>query len=241
MYLGGFQDPSPIIRNEVLHLSKVIWAIIMESERAALIQKLRNQGIKNLDVLECINTIPRHLYVDESYVHRAYRNRPLPIDKGQTISQPYIVALMTEQLLEGSNLEVGNTQKVLEIGTGSGYQTAVLARLYEKVYSIERIHTLMNRAKKINQSFGLENVIYRNADGWLGWPEEAPFDGIMVTATCQSVPDILIEQLKVGANLIVPIGEKYAQILYRISKTDNDYDQEPLCAVSFVPMLKGCC
>jgi len=105
----------------------------MESERAALIQVLRNQGIENLDVLECINTIPRHLYVDESYIHRAYRNRPLPIDKGQTISQPYIVALMTEQLLEGSNLEVGNTQKVLEIGTGSGYQTAVLARLYEKV------------------------------------------------------------------------------------------------------------
>ena len=110
MYLGGFQDPSPTIPNEVLHLSKVIWAIIMESERAALIQVLRNQGIKNLDVLECINTIPRHLYVDESCIHRAYRNRPLPIDKGQTISQPYIVALMTEQLLESSNPEVDNTQ-----------------------------------------------------------------------------------------------------------------------------------
>ena len=141
----------------------------MESERAALIQVLRNQGIENLDVLECINTIPRHLYVDESYIHRAYRNRPLPIDKGQTISQPYIVALMTEQLLEGSNPEVGNTQKVLEIGTGSGYQTAVLARLYEKVYSIERIRALMNRAKKsINPLVWKMLCTGMQMAGWVG-------------------------------------------------------------------------
>ena len=161
----------------------------------------------------------------------------MPIDEGQTISQPYIVALMTETLL--SNFERVSNKKVLEIGTGSGYQTAVLARLYEKVYTVERINTLMDQARRVNQSFDIENVIYNNADGWLGWPEEAPFDGIIVTATCGKVPNLLIDQLKVGANLIAPIGPKSSQILYRINKTENSYNQEVLCAVSFVPMLKG--
>jgi len=200
----------------------------MEAKRAELVEILRHQGIKNFKVLDCINKIPRHLYVDESYLHLSYRNHPLPIGNEQTISQPYIVALMTETLLGDSNTEIDGLQKVLEIGTGSGYQTAVLASLYERVYSIERIHALMNKAKKINQSLGLENVIYQNSDGWLGWPEEAPFDGIMVTATCESVPDILIEQLKVGANLIAPIGQKSSQILYRINKTGSGYNQDPL-------------
>ena len=209
----------------------------MEAERTKLIETLRNQGIKNQEVLDCIAKIPRHLYVDESYRHRAYWNRPLPIDEGQTISQPYIVALMTETLL--SNFERVSNKKVLEIGTGSGYQTAVLARLYEKVYTVERIHTLMDQARRVNQSFDIENIIYNNADGWLGWPEQAPFDGIIVTATCGTVPNLLIDQLKVGANLIAPIGPKSSQILYRINKTENSYNQEALCAVSFVPMLEG--
>ena len=209
----------------------------MEAERTKLIETLRNQGIKNQEVLDCIAKIPRHLYVDESCRHRAYWNRPLPIDEGQTISQPYIVALMTETLL--SNFERVSNKKVLEIGTGSGYQTAVLARLYEKVYTVERIHTLMDQARRVNQSFDIENIIYNNADGWLGWPEEAPFDGIIVTATCGTVPNLLIDQLKVGANLIAPIGPKSSQILYRINKTENSYNQEALCAVSFVPMLEG--
>ena len=161
----------------------------------------------------------------------------MPIDEGQTISQPYIVALMTETLL--SNFARVSNKKVLEIGTGSGYQTAVLARLYEKVYTVERIRTLMDQARRVNQSFDIENIIYNNADGWLGWPEEAPFDGIIVTATCGTVPNLLIDQLKVGANLIAPIGPKSSQILYRINKTENSYNQEALCAVSFVPMLEG--
>ena len=209
----------------------------MEAERTKLIETLRDQGIKNQEVLDCIAKIPRHLYVDEPYRHQAYWNRPLPIDEEQTISQPYIVALMTETLL--SNFERVSNKKVLEIGTGSGYQTAVLARLYEKVYTVERIHTLMDQARRVNQSFDIENIIYNNADGWLGWPEQAPFDGIIVTATCGTVPNLLIEQLKVGANLIVPIGPKSSQILYRINKTENSYNQEALCAVSFVPMLEG--
>ncbi len=209
----------------------------MEAERTKLIETLRDQGIKNQEVLDCIAKIPRHLYVDEPYRHQAYWNRPLPIDEEQTISQPYIVALMTETLL--SNFERVSNKKVLEIGTGSGYQTAVLARLYEKVYTVERIHTLMDQARRVNQSFDIENIIYNNADGWLGWPEQAPFDGIIVTATCATIPNLLIEQLKVGANLIVPIGPKSSQILYRINKTENSYNQEALCAVSFVPMLEG--
>ena len=209
----------------------------MEAEITKLIETLRNQGIKNQEVLDCIAKIPRHLYVDEPYRHQAYWNRPLPIDEGQTISQPYIVALMTEALL--SNFERVSNKKVLEIGTGSGYQTAVLARLYEKVYTVERIHTLMDQARRVNQSFDIENIIYNNADGWLGWPEQAPFDGIIVTATCGTVPNLLIDQLKVGANLIAPIGPKSSQILYRINKTENSYNQEALCAVSFVPMLEG--
>ena len=147
------------------------------------------------------------------------------------------MALKTEAYL--TNLERVSNKKVLEIGTGSGYQTAVLARLYEKVYTVERIHTLMDQARRVNQSFDIENIIYKNADGWLGWPEEAPFDGIIVTATCGTVPNVLIDQLKVGANLIAPIGPKSSQILYRINKTENSYNQEALCAVSFVPMLKG--
>ena len=210
----------------------------MEAERTKLIETLRDQGIKNQEVLDCIAKISRHLYVDESYGHRAYWNRPLPINEGQTISQPYIVALMTETLLS-NDFERVNNKKVLEIGTGSGYQTAVLASLYEKVYTVERIHTLMDQARRVNQSFDIENIIYNNADGWLGWPEEAPFDGIIVTATCGTVPNVLIDQLKVGANLIAPIGPKSSQILYRINKTENSYNQEALCAVSFVPMLEG--
>ncbi len=209
----------------------------MEAERTKLIETLRDQGIKNQEVLDCIAKIPRHLYVDEPYRHQAYWNRPLPIDEEQTISQPYIVALMTETLL--SNFERVSNKKVLEIGTGSGYQTAVLARLYEKVYTVERIHTLMDQARRVNQSFDIENIIYNNADGWLGWPERAPFDGIIVTATCATIPNLLIDQLKVGANLIAPIGPKSSQILYRINKTENSYNQEALCAVSFVPMLEG--
>ena len=209
----------------------------MEAERTKLIETLRDQGIKNQEVLDCIAKIPRHLYVDESYGHRAYWNRPLPIDEGQTISQPYIVALMTETLL--SNSERISNKKVLEIGTGSGYQTAVLSRLYETVYTVERIHNLMDQARRVHQSFDIENIIYKNADGWLGWSEEAPFDGIIVTATCGTVPNLLIDQLNVSANLITPIGPKSSQILYRINKTENSYSQEALCAVSFVPMLEG--
>ena len=211
----------------------------MEAERTKLIETLRDQGIKNQAVLDCIAKIPRHFYVNESYRHQAYWNRPLPINEGQTISQPYIVAFMTETLL--SNFEKVSNKKVLEIGTGSGYQSAVLSRLYETVYTVERIHTLMVRARRVNQSFDIENILYKNADRRSGWPEDAPFDGIIVTAKCETVPNLLVDQLKVGANLIVPIGPKASQILYCIKKTEHSYNQKALCAVSFVPMLEGLC
>src|SRR5688572_19687431 len=174
--------------------------------RERLIQRLRDNGIRNATVLDRIRSVPRHLFVDEALSSRAYEDVALPIGFGQTISQPWIVARMSEALLEGPPLE-----KVLEIGTGCGYQTAVLAPLVGRVYSIERLQPLLERAKERLKTLDIRNVRFKHGDGGKGWPTQAPFDGILVAAAPHAVPEALIEQLAVGGRLIVPIGPEGRQ------------------------------
>jgi len=169
--------------------------------RDRLVQRLREQGIANLQVLDRIRNVPRHIFVDEALGTRAYEDTALPIGFGQTISQPYIVARMTEALLEGAP-----PRNVLEVGTGCGYQTAVLAPLVEKLHTIERIEPLLTRAKERIKELGLRNVRFRHGDGALGWKTQAPFDGILVAAAPLTVPEALIQQLGVGGRLLVPVG-----------------------------------
>src|ERR1700758_2505344 len=179
--------------------------------RDRLVQRLREQGIANLAVLERIRTVPRHIFVDEALSSRAYEDTALPIGFGQTISQPYIVARMTEALLEGGPAEGGPLGKVLEVGTGCGYQTAVLAPLVTHFYTIERIEPLLARARQRLKELGVRNVRFRHGDGSLGWKAHAPYDGILVAAAPLTVPDALLKQLKVGGRLIVPLGPEGEQ------------------------------
>ncbi len=178
--------------------------------------------------------VPREAFVDEAFAHQAWENMALPIGFGQTISQPYIVARMTEQLLMGS------PNSVLEIGTGSGYQTAVLAQLVNHVYTVERIKTLQYQAKRRLQRLDLHNVSTRHGDGWAGWPTKSPFDAIIVTAAAPVVPEALVQQLKVGGRLIIPVGESRSeQQLLLIEKTSTRVRTERLEAVRFVPLVHG--
>ena len=202
--------------------------------RDRLVQRLREQGIANLAVLERIRNVPRHIFVDEALGSRAYEDTALPIGFGQTISQPYIVARMTEALLEG-----GAPDNVLEVGTGCGYQTAVLAPLVARVHTIERIEPLLARARERLKELGIRNVRFRHGDGTLGWKAHAPFDGILVAAAPLTVPDALIRQLKVGGRLIVPIGPEGEQQLVRFTRREQRVDREALCPVAFVPLLGG--
>jgi protein-L-isoaspartate(D-aspartate) O-methyltransferase len=202
--------------------------------RDRLVQRLREQGIANLSVLERIRNVPRHIFVDEALGSRAYEDTALPIGYGQTISQPYIVARMTEALLEG-----GPTDSVLEVGTGCGYQTAVLAPLVTSLYTIERIEPLLARARERLKELGVRNVRFRHGDGSLGWKSHAPYDGILVAAAPLSVPDALIKQLKIGGRLIVPIGPEGEQQLVRLTRREQRVEREPLGAVAFVPLLGG--
>ncbi|HLV18181.1 MAG TPA: protein-L-isoaspartate(D-aspartate) O-methyltransferase, partial [Pseudomonas sp.] len=169
--------------------------------RERLIQRLYEEGLSDPRVLEVIRRTPRHLFVDEALAHRAYEDTALPIGHNQTISQPYIVGRMTEVLLAGGPLD-----KVLEIGTGSGYQTAVLAQLVERVFSVERIQALQDRAKERLQELELRNVVFRWGDGWEGWPALAPYNGILVTAAASEVPQALLEQLAPGGRMVIPVG-----------------------------------
>jgi len=195
---------------------------------------LIRQGIHDERVLAAMANVPREAFVDEAFAHQAWENMALPIGFGQTISQPYIVARMTEQLL------IGKPNSVLEIGTGSGYQTAVLAQLVNHVYSVERIKTLQYQAKRRLQRLDLHNVSTRHGDGWAGWPTKAPFDAIIVTAAAQVVPDALVQQLKVGGRLIIPVGEtRGEQKLLLIEKTATQVRSEVLEAVRFVPLVHG--
>jgi len=202
--------------------------------RDRLIKALRDQGIKTPEVLEIMRTTPRHLFMDEAMATRAYENTALPIGHGQKISQPYIVARMTEALLEDGPLE-----RVLEVGTGSGYQTAILARLATKVYSVERIEPLQLKARRLFRKLGLRNIYLQHADGFEGWPENAPFDGILVTAAPEEIPPSLLEQLGEGGRLIVPVGTPGNQQLTLIKRTADGYKQRRYDMVSFVPLVAG--
>jgi protein-L-isoaspartate(D-aspartate) O-methyltransferase len=202
--------------------------------RDRLVQRLREQGITNLQVLERMRNVPRHIFVDEALSSRAYEDTALPIGFGQTISQPYIVARMTEALLDGPPLH-----NVLEVGTGCGYQTAVLAPLVGKLYTIERIEPLAARAKQRIKELELRNVRFRHGDGSLGWKAHAPYDGILVAAAPLTVPEVLLQQLKVGGRLIVPIGAEGAQELARFVRKEQRIERQALGPVSFVPLLGG--
>lgn len=202
--------------------------------RDRLVQRLREQGIANLAVLERIRNVPRHIFVDEALGSRAYEDTALPIGFGQTISQPYIVARMTEALLDG-----GAVDKVLEVGTGCGYQTAVLAPLVKQLYTIERIEPLLARARERLKELGIRNVRFRHGDGTLGWKAHAPFDGMLVAAAPLTVPEPLLRQLKVGGRLIVPLGPEGEQQLVRFTRREQRVDRELLGSVAFVPLLAG--
>ena len=202
--------------------------------RDRLIERLRGNGIRDERVLNAIRTVPRHLYVDEALATRAYEDTALPIGHGQTISQPWVVAKMTEALLEGTM-----PKKVLEIGTGSGYQATILAVLGMEVYTVERIGELLRVARKRFRSLGL-NVRSKHDDGRIGWPEEGPFDAIMVTAGAPALVDALKEQLAPGGTLVAPVGAASSQSLLRLRKgEDGSIEQTDLAPVVFVPLLSG--
>lgn len=202
--------------------------------RERLIQRLREEGIRDERVLEAMRSVPRHLFIDEALSSRAYEDTALPIGNGQTISQPYIVALMTQALLAG-----GRPGKVLEVGTGSGYQTAVLSSLVDAVYSVERIEPLMKQARRRLHELGCRNVQIRLSDGSWGWKEHAPYDAIIVTAAPLEVPKSLLEQLAPGGRLVIPVGDSATQELRLIQNTDKGFTSERLVMVNFVPLVKN--
>jgi protein-L-isoaspartate(D-aspartate) O-methyltransferase len=202
--------------------------------RDRLVQRLREQGITNLAVLDRVRNVPRHIFVDEALGSRAYEDTALPIGFGQTISQPYIVARMTEALLQA-----GPADNVLEVGTGCGYQSAVLAPLVGRLNTIERIAPLLTRARERLKELGIRNIRFRHGDGSLGWKSHAPYDGILVAAAPLTVPDALIKQLKLGGRLIVPIGAEGEQQLVRFTRRDQRIERDVLGPVAFVPLLGG--
>lgn len=202
--------------------------------RDRLVQRLREKGIDDERVLSVIAATPRHLFVEEALAHRAYEDTALPIGQQQTISQPWVVACMTAALLEDGPLD-----SVLEVGTGSGYQTAVLAPLVGQVYSVERIRPLLERARTLLRELQLRNVTLRHADGVMGWPERGPFRGILVTAAPRSVPEELLEQLDVDGRMVLPVGDGAEQDLVRIRRTASGFEREVLAKVRFVPLLGG--
>ncbi|MBT6276893.1 MAG: protein-L-isoaspartate(D-aspartate) O-methyltransferase [Chromatiales bacterium] len=206
----------------------------MTSQRARdrLIERLRQAGIADERVLEVMAQTPRHLFVDEALSSRAYEDTALPIGHGQTISQPFVVARMTAALLGRRTLG-----KVLEIGTGCGYQSAVIARLAERVYSVERLHHLLDPARDRVRGLGISNVVFREGDGYHGWPEVAPFDAILVAAAAPEVPEPLREQLAVGGRMVIPAGGGDNQSLLLIRRLEHGFSEETLERVRFVPLV----
>ncbi len=202
--------------------------------RERLIQRLYEEGLSNAHVLEAIRRTPRHLFVDEALAHRAYEDTALPIGNNQTISQPYMVARMSELLLAAGPLD-----KVLEIGTGSGYQTAILAQLVERVFSVERIQNLQDKAKERLTQLNLRNVVFRWGDGWEGWNALGPYNGIIVTAAAANVPQALLDQLAPGGRLVIPVGAGDVQELLLIVREEDGFSRHVLDAVRFVPLLNG--
>lgn len=204
-----------------------------EASKIRLIMDLRKQGIHDNRVLSAIERVPREVFVPDAFRAEAYSNIPLPISQGQTISQPYVVAYMTQELL------LDDRSVVLEVGTGSGYQAAVLAHICRRVYTIERYRSLRDEAAARFQELELHNVTTRLGDGSKGWPELAPFDRIMVTAAASDVPTALVDQLDDGGIMIVPVGPGSMQTLLRITRHGDDVRQEDLLDVRFVPLVKG--
>jgi protein-L-isoaspartate(D-aspartate) O-methyltransferase len=200
-----------------------------------MINRLMEQGIRSNKVLDVIRNTPRHIFMDEALASRAYEDTALPIGYNQTISQPYIVAKMTELLLASS----GRLAKVLEIGTGCGYQTAILAQLADHVYSVERIAPLQKKAKDRLWDLKLKNVSYKHSDGGWGWPDYAPYDGILVAAAPPEIPEILLQQMAVGGVMVIPVGKDESQRLQRVTRTESGYEIESLEPVIFVPFLSG--
>lgn len=202
--------------------------------RERLVRRLQEGGIRDQRVLSRIREVPRHLFVDEALASRAYEDTALPIGHGQTISQPWVVARMTEALIEH-----GIPNKVLEVGTGCGYQAAVLGGLVPEVYSVERLNALLVPTRRRLRALEMRNVRVKHSDGGWGWPEFAPFDGIIVTAAPEELPKSLLEQLAPGGVLVIPVGPPGRQDLLRITRTEDEFQQETLGAVSFVPLLGG--
>jgi len=194
-------------------------------------EQIVSRGIKDAKLISAMKKIPRHLFVEEALQSQAYSDHPLPIGEKQTISQPYMVALMTEAML------LTRKEKVLEIGTGSGYQTAILAELSEKVFSIERIRSLAIRARKLLYELGYFNVEIKIFDGTFGWMEESPFDAIIVTAGSPDIPQPLIDQLGVGGRLVIPVGDAFVQDLFRVTKTEEGIKKEDLGGCRFVKLI----
>ena len=208
-------------------------AVATSRSAAVLAQKLHSEGITQQQVLSAIAATPRHVFVEAVLAHKAYENTALPLGQGQTISQPYIVARMTELLLEDKA-----PGKLLEIGTGSGYQTAILARLFPHVYSVERIKALQFQAKRRLQQLDLHNVSMKHGDGWQGWPSKAPFDSIIVTAAPTEVPMALLQQLTDGGRLVIPVG-LHEQVLRVYQRSGDDFSSRDIEAVRFVPLVPG--
>lgn len=202
--------------------------------RERLIARLREEGISDESVLAAVHRVPRHLLIDEALATRAYEDTALPIGYGQTISQPYIVALMTQMLLAG-----GPLHKVLEVGTGSGYQTAILAELVPEVYTVERLEPLFKQARKRLRELGYRNIQCKLSDGTWGWAEHAPYDGILVTAAPAEVPQALLEQLAPRGRLVIPVGDRSLQELRLVQRLDGDYKSERMELVNFVPLVSS--
>ncbi|WP_455207229.1 protein-L-isoaspartate(D-aspartate) O-methyltransferase [Kaarinaea lacus] len=202
--------------------------------RERLVKRLEEQGIKNPVVLDAIRQTPRHIFVDEALASRAYEDTALPIGYSQTISQPFVVARMTEALVETGPLE-----KVLEVGTGSGYQSAVMSRFATTLYTVERIEPLLMQARRRFMELRLRNIRSHHSDGNWGWPEHEPYDGIIVTAAPVEIPQSLLTQLQIGGRLVMPVGQSGEQNLLLITRTETGFEKEVLNQVSFVPMLGG--
>lgn len=202
--------------------------------RERLVQRLRREGIKDASVLDQIRNVPRHLFMDEALASRAYEDTALPIGHGQTISQPYVVARMTEAVCAA-----GRPDKVLEIGTGCGYQTAVLAGLAGKVYTVERIEPLLKRARERLRQLRIRNVQFRYGDGWEGWEENGPYDGILVTAAPSEIPQSLLHQLADEGRMIIPVGSRGSQELLEIRRHGSNFEEKVIGQVIFVPLLSG--
>ncbi len=202
--------------------------------RTRLVERLRDQGIESEIILEIISKTPRHALIDEALAHRAYEDTALPIGFNQTISQPYIVARMTESLIADGAL--GN---VLEVGTGSGYQTAILSQLADKVFTVERVAGLATRARERLGAMGYRNISFRHSDGGMGWSEKGPFDAIMVTAAPRVVPEALVDQLSDNGRMLIPVGESPSQKLLMIRRINGEIEQTNLEPVRFVPLLGG--